>query len=221
MGAGREQSSEGVSRAVVLSALQQAGRALTVTEVAATVQLSIATTRFHLNRLETDGQIRSAREQREHQPGRPRMLYTARRPEAVDAGAAYQHLAKLLAEQLISLAGTSGALAAGRRWAELISSELANPGPAGPGDPDRPDRDDVHRIVTVLDDTGFSPRLSGGGARIELHSCPFMELARNRPDVVCTVHLGLIRGLMTGSGDGVRMRMVLDGSGPCIIRLAA
>ena len=149
------------------------------------------------------------------------MLYTARRPEAVDAGAAYQHLAKLLAEQLISRAGTSGALAAGRRWAELISSEPAHPDQIVPSESGQPDRDDVHRIVTVLDDTGFSPRLNGGGARIELHSCPFMELARSRSDVVCTMHLGLIRGLMTGSGDGVRMRVVLDGSGPCIVRLAA
>jgi predicted ArsR family transcriptional regulator len=29
---------------------------------------------------------------------------------------------------------------------------------------------------------------------MRIHHCPFIELARQRPDVVCTLHLGLLRG---------------------------
>lgn len=206
----------------MLAILHQAGRPLTVMEVADAVRLSIATTRFHLNRLEADGQIRSEREPRAHLPGRPRTLYTARRPEAVDAGIAYRQLAGLLAEQLLNLTGSTGALAAGRRWAELISTE-SGPGPSA--ETGRPGRNDVDRIVRLLDESGFSPQLvngsSGEGAQIELHTCPFLELAKDRSEVVCTVHLGLVRGLLPGSGEEVRVKAVLDGSGPCLIRLAA
>jgi predicted ArsR family transcriptional regulator len=216
----RERSSQEASHDLVLAVLRQATGAMTVRQVAAAVELSIATTRFHLTRLESAGLIRSGREQREHRPGRPRVLYTARRAEAVDAGAAYRHLAGVLAEQLMAVAGTAGALDAGRAWAERLSSGAEVPSDdraVVEGPPDATDR-----IVRLLDDTGFTPTLSADRRLIELHSCPFMSLAEERADVVCTVHLGLIQGLLTNRpGQDVRVRPVLDGSGPCLVELPA
>jgi predicted ArsR family transcriptional regulator len=33
---------------------------------------------------------------------------------------------------------------------------------------------------------------------IELHACPFRSVAERHPDVVCSLHLGLIRGALEG-----------------------
>src|SRR3954447_6383415 len=227
MAQGREQD-EGTSHALVLTTLRQAGAAMTVQQVATAVRLSIATVRFHLGRLEADGLIRSEREQRAHRPGRPRVLYTARPAEAVEAGAAYRQLAGVLAQQLIAVAGTGGALDAGRLWAGRLT--FGTPATAGSGlqvdsaDPRHPDpqiANPTDRVVRHLDETGFSPRVSGDRRRIELHSCPFMELAQDHADTVCTVHLGLIQGLIAEYGRSVRVRPVLDGSDPCIVELPA
>ena len=32
------------------------------------------------------------------------------------------------------------------------------------------------------------------GRRLRLHHCPFREVAEHRPDIVCAIHLGLMRG---------------------------
>ncbi|MFC8422671.1 ArsR family transcriptional regulator, partial [Streptomyces sp. NPDC057236] len=32
------------------------------------------------------------------------------------------------------------------------------------------------------------------GRRLRLHHCPFREVAERRPDIVCAIHLGLMRG---------------------------
>ena len=207
MTSGREPD-ERTSHALVLTTLRQAGEAMTVQQVAETVHLSVATARFHLRRLEAGGLIRAESEQQPHRPGRPRVLYTARPPEAVDAGAAYRLLADVLADQLMAVAGPDGARAAGHRWADRIASGAE---PADAAD----------RIVRLLDETGFTPALSGDRRRIELHTCPFMTLAQDRADTVCTVHLGLIQGLIAESGGAVRVRPVLDGSGPCVVELPA
>ena len=57
----------------------------------------------------------------------------------------------------------------------------------------------LERVVRMLDDIGFRPELAPGGAEIRLRHCPFHELARDRQEVVCGIHLGLIRGLCSSS----------------------
>ena len=49
------------------------------------------------------------------------------------------------------------------------------------------------RVVRMLDEIGFDPEVSADGQAILLHRCPFHELASDRPDIVCAIHLGLIR----------------------------
>jgi predicted ArsR family transcriptional regulator len=58
----------------------------------------------------------------------------------------------------------------------------------------------VERVVKLLDDIGFQPELTPDGRAILLHHCPFHELARSQPDVVCNVHLGLLRGALQQLG---------------------
>ena len=52
--------------------------------------------------------------------------------------------------------------------------------------------------MATLDDIGFAPEpvTAGRQRRILLHHCPFREAAEEHREVVCTIHLGLMRGLL-------------------------
>jgi predicted ArsR family transcriptional regulator len=52
----------------------------------------------------------------------------------------------------------------------------------------------VH-VNAVFAELGFDPDLARDGDRLEirLHACPFRAVAATNPDVVCSVHLGLLR----------------------------
>ena len=67
----------------------------------------------------------------------------------------------------------------------------------------------MEKLVNLLDDLGFAPEADAGGAEISLRHCPFLEIARARPEVICPVHLGLMQGAMMAWGapvtvDGLR-----------------
>jgi predicted ArsR family transcriptional regulator len=55
-------------------------------------------------------------------------------------------------------------------------------------------------VVDLLERLGFAPSTEPLGDRIYLHACPFAELARRTPTVVCGVHLGLLRGAVDRLG---------------------
>ncbi|MDT3441388.1 MULTISPECIES: metalloregulator ArsR/SmtB family transcription factor [unclassified Pseudofrankia] len=63
-------------------------------------------------------------------------------------------------------------------------------------------RQPVARLVRLLDDLGFAPEPPGVGVdagsdlRVRLRHCPFLELAETRAQVVCPVHLGVMRGAL-------------------------
>lgn len=176
----------------MLAALQDAGRPLDVTEVAGLVGLHVNTARFHLDRLVEAGAALREVERRE-QPGRPRMLYQAR-PDATRAGARSYHL---LAEILTSFVAAQvpqparAAESAGREWGRYLAGR--------PGPFERVTAAVATRhLVDALDGLGFAPeaKTAGGKRQILLHHCPFRETAEEHRDVVCSVHLGLMRGML-------------------------
>jgi predicted ArsR family transcriptional regulator len=63
----------------------------------------------------------------------------------------------------------------------------------------------VKQIVTTLSELGFAPEDQHDGNRIliRLHDCPFRDVARTRGDVVCSVHLGIMRGMAEELGGSV------------------
>ncbi len=142
--------------------------------------LHVTTTRFHLGHLEEAGLVR-AEPALEKQRGRPRLFYSATNHESPDARAQTQ-LLSVLATSLAERASDRGrahAIEAGRRWADQIMPVILEP--------------DHHRhaLVEVLTDLGFEPVSDEGG--IDLRSCPFREAASNDPQVVCSVHEGLVQ----------------------------
>ncbi len=152
----------------------------------------VTTVRYHLEALEGAGLVERHVE-RAGAPGRPRLLYTAG-PDT-DRLSGDRQLAGVLAGALAADPATGAAWAegAGRRWADQLL-------PAGGAGAAPPAWDDATRRVGALfADVGFEPVLVDEPhlRRFELHACPFRELAAAHPDVVCTVHLGLLRGALS------------------------
>jgi len=80
---------------------------------------------------------------------------------------------------------------AGREWGRYLGE--------GPPPFTRVDADEATgRLVSAMEDIGFAPEAVTRGRRrkVLLHRCPFREVAQERPEVVCSIHLGLMNGLL-------------------------
>ena len=182
-----------------------------VDELRAALGLSANAVRFQLARLVACGAVRE-----EHPPatgpGRPPVAYRAVPEEAVDDAAAYRSLARMLGDALGTLAAPEQVAEVGERWAR--HRQLP---PTPDVDPSTPQE----RVVTLLDDLGFAPELADDGRTVALHRCAYSQLAVEQPQVVCGLHLGMVRGAIGDQADDVRVGLtpVLDGSGPCLVHL--
>ena len=63
----------------------------------------------------------------------------------------------------------------------------------------------IDEVVRLHEEYGFRPELrrAKSGQEIVLKRCPFQELATTYPAVICSVHLGLVRGALAELGTGV------------------
>jgi len=192
----------GASRVAVLEVLRSSDGPMDVPAIAELVGLHGNTVRSHLDQLveaglvESDVQVRTT-------PGRPRLLFCAVTAPAAKTEGSYKLLAEILAKGIHDGEPEPGSVAAeaGRRWGHEI--ELRGGLSAEPIDSVRA----VARVVALLGDVGFAPTIGEvrgpgpGEARdtatvIEVHACPFYDVAREHPDVICAVHLGLIQGAL-------------------------
>jgi predicted ArsR family transcriptional regulator len=177
------------ARRQVLDALRDSPVPLDAAAVAATLGLHVTTARFHLDQLAVAG-LAQRSTIAEHRRGRPRVLFAP-------AGAARDEDSReQLIEVLASAIGGSDdgmqeSLRAGRRWADEI-------GAPDPGDP-------AGGLIEVLDRLGFAPDPDPDAATIRLRACPFRSAAREHPEVVCTVHRGLVERLLDGTGSEPRL----------------
>lgn len=143
------------------------------------------TVRGHLEHLRADGFVTRDAAPAEGR-GRPAWLWRAH----LDASAApYAALAGVLAE---SLARTSAdpvaeAREAGRCWGQ----DLANAQAPGTSDP-------RGAVVSAMREAGFEPHDTG--AEVLLRRCPLIEAAVKHPSIVCSVHLGMVDGVLDATG---------------------
>lgn len=167
---------------------------MTIADLAALCELHVTTVRFHLAALTGAGLV-SAEPERNPVRGRPRQLYQAvDRPEPDRQGdSGYEQLARVLATHWASAAAddpTARAEAAGRAWALDDLTDI-------PGTP-RSIEAAASIVTTLFAEMGFDPELESSPEelRIRLHACPFESVARHSPNVVCALHLGLLRGIL-------------------------
>jgi predicted ArsR family transcriptional regulator len=209
----------GRSRADVLDVLRAADGQLGVREVAQRVGLHSNTARFHLEALVEAGMAVRRAEDREV-PGRPRIGYRA----VTDSPAGGRRY-RLLAEMLTSLiAGTmlapgKAAEETGREWGAYLAEQP-------PPYQRLTAAESVARLTAIMTELGFAPQPGAGDAgqyRLDLQHCPFREVAERHQDVICSLHLGMMRGALT------RMRAPLGADrldpfvepGLCVARLTA
>lgn len=199
------------SRVEILHVLQGAEDALSAERVAAAVGLHLNTTREHLERLVAAGFLERQPEVRATR-GRPRILY---RVVDRDAGATLDerlraHLLSVLAEGYGKHVDEPDVVAEGigRAWAQGL-------GPAGAAD-------QLAALEMHLEDLGMRPEVQLDPLQIHLHRCPFEDLARQRSDVVCSVHLGVARGVLAHHEGPVVAERLEPFVGPqhCILHLA-
>ena len=191
--ASEDTSPLGRSRADVLDMLRAAGSPLGVREVAQRMGLHPNTARFHLEALVEAGLAVRETEDRE-MPGRPRIGYRT----AAD-GPAGRRRYRLLAEMLTSLiAGTmpepgSAAEEAGREWGAYLTEQP-------PPYQRLTAAEALAKLTAIMEEPGFAPQAEagdgGGQYRLCLRQCPFREVAQHHRDVICSLHLGLMRGAL-------------------------
>jgi len=178
----------GRSRARVLDVLRAAGSPLGVLQVADRTGLHPNTARFHLDALVEAG-LASRAPQARSAPGRPSITY-----QATGGGPAGKRRYRLLAQMLTSLITgmlpqpERAATEAGREW----GAYLTEPSPPYR----RPDAGEaIEKLAAVMAELGFAPQTEADGPqyRLRLHECPFLEVARQHQDVVCSLHLGSCR----------------------------
>jgi len=216
--AAEDASPLGRSRSDVLDMLRAAEGPLGVREVAARMGLHQNTVRFHLEALVEAGLAVRETEDRET-PGRPRIGYRA----AADAPNGRRRY-RLLAEMLTTLiAGTmpspgQAAEEAGREWGSYLTEQ--------PAPYQRlTTEESVAKLTAIMTEIGFAPQAeaNGGQYQLRLLQCPFREVAQQHKEVICGLHLGLMRGALTTMRATVRADRLepFVEPGLCVARLSA
>ncbi|NJP45338.1 helix-turn-helix transcriptional regulator [Actinacidiphila epipremni] len=191
-------------RRAVAEAVRAAGRPVDVTELARRLGVHANTVRFHLDALLAEGAV-TRRTEPPSGRGRPRTVY-AHVPGMDRSGPrGYLLLARLLVAHLTAQPRTA-AEAAGHAWGAQLAAPPAVPSggppaepPGGPSESPAGPGEAARRLADVLAGIGFAPDVESA-RRIRLRHCPFLELAEENGRVVCSVHLGLMRGALAAMG---------------------
>jgi predicted ArsR family transcriptional regulator len=181
------------TRYAIYLELARSPRPLATSEVAETLGLHPNTVRPHLERMREVGLL-DARADVSGAVGRPQKLYslTADAPSLGLEPPVFPMLARMLLA-LVAEAGLDGEAAAdaGRGEGRRIAHRRS--GASGPC---------IDAAVRMLDELGFDPARvdEGDGSTVAFTHCPFADLAETQPDVVCSLHRGLLEGFVDEVG---------------------
>jgi predicted ArsR family transcriptional regulator len=182
--------------------LRLSGRPVPVRELAARLGLHANTIRPHLRRLVDAGLVASETRRGTSAVGRPQTVYTAVEMDNTE-GRDYRLLADILATLTTGTRARTGAEALAREWGDyLMTRHAPPPGARRPGP-------NLAALREALAQAGFDPRFRRRGNRsveIALRGCPFRDLLEEHRELVCTVHRGLLEGMLEGSRPRLHLR---------------
>ncbi len=176
------------------------------------------TIREHLDALVDEG-LATRYQMTEHVRGRPAWIY--RNAEQTEISE-YAGLASALAGAIIrgSRNPVVDAMEAGIAWApELIRNSQVD------SDPKQRSSIAVRRkIVLLLGQLGFAPKHNADLTKTKLTQCPLLDAARQHPNVICNVHLGIVRGALAEFGADAKSVNKADlepfsEPGACLLRM--
>ncbi len=209
------------TRYAIYLELARSPRPITTAEVASSLSLHANTVRPHLERMRDVGLVDVAVGGR-GDVGRPQHRYSLA-PGAPSLGLEPPTV-PLLARMVLAMAKRLDASDAdaeavgieeGRARAKLANSELSS----------------LEALVNDLDRLGFDPIVTDdprseviddARAVISFGNCPFSDLAREHPDLVCGLHKGMVDGFVGDFGDAdVEEFCTLVNRTPCRVTVSA
>ena len=180
------------ARARVLEFLQAQAEPVGTAHVASVLGLHDNTARLHLDGLVASGLATRVTAQPKGR-GRPAMLFSSGLAQELDPRVRdYAHLAAALATVVAQRSAdpAGDARAAGQRWGEeMVAGKRPRSAIAARTE-----------VVAILDDLGFDPQADARVRSVALRRCPLLDVAREHPEVVCQVHLGLVSGALQRMG---------------------
>jgi predicted ArsR family transcriptional regulator len=181
------------TRYAIYLELARAPAPLATAQIADTLGLHPNTVRPHLDRMREVGLLEVITDA-QGAVGRPQHRYSLA-PDAPSLGfepAAYPVLARMLLRLAATAAlPASDAIDAGREHGAVAATA-------------RPAGTCAEALTQELAALGFDPEsvVDDDGATIAFTRCPFRELAEANPDLVCSLHRGLVEGFASARGDG-------------------
>lgn len=202
------------TRYAIYLELARSPRPLSTADVAETLGLHANTVRPHLERMRDVGLLESRPDTR-GAVGRPQKLYSisADAPSLGLEPPVFPMLARMLLSMAV-VAGFDGdaALDASRPEGRRLAHRAG------------PTSSPIDSTMRMLDELGFDPaRIDETEAvNVAFTHCPFGELAEAQPEIVCSLHRGLLEGFVDEVG-GLRVDSFSDLSHrlPCRARLCS
>ncbi len=180
-------------RDIVLQTLRDSAQPRSIISLAEELDVHPNTVRFHIESLLDSGRIEQLTSDT-GAPGRPPTLFRVRKQMDPDGPTNYRLLATILAGYLADTTQDPDVRATelGRAW-----------GPTLVGTPPRRTMSkgtSVVRLVELLTDLGFKPETPLGRRtqHIRLRHCPFHDVVGTYGTLICSVHLGLMQGALSG-----------------------
>jgi predicted ArsR family transcriptional regulator len=177
------------------------GRPVSVRELSTRLSLHPNTLRPHLRRLEEVGLV--AEEVRKGtRVGRPQTLYSVVERDAKE-GRDYRLLAEILAGLMTGTRARERARALAREWGFYLVTQ-GRPKPSTK----QPARRNRAVLQEAMAEAGFDPRFRRKGRQmveVSLRDCPFRDLVEDHRDLICSVHQGLVEGMLEGLKPPLRL----------------
>jgi predicted ArsR family transcriptional regulator len=192
-----------VSRVRILDLLRGSHASLDVLQIAEQSDLHPNTVRFHLKILVNARLACCRTDPRRGTSGRPRLLYAAS-TDHIDT--LHQHGYQLLADIFASYLAANSTIATGLPEEAGRAFARRHRRPSQPFAEVSSD-EAVRQVIAIFTELGFQPELVSHGPhhRILLHACPFRALATKHPDIVCAVHLGLLKQTLANLSTAVQV----------------
>lgn len=201
------------TRLRILRHLTEAARPVDIEELTRVAEVHHNAVRSHLHRLVEAG-LAVESVQRRIGRGRPRLQYTAgaTASQRLRGVTGYEELARSLSRTIV---GHRSPREQGAADGAAIAANLA---------PELTD-DPVAAIEHWARAQGFAPRVEADPddpavVDVHIHACPYADVAKESPEVVCALHLGMAEGLAIATGGRVEGLEVRDPvQAGCVLRV--
>jgi predicted ArsR family transcriptional regulator len=195
------------TRRLLYECVAAAARPLSRDEAAAATGIGRSLAAYHLDKLAEHGLLEAgyARAPGRTGPGagRPAKRYSRAPREFVARTPPRDY--RLLAELLVDAASDETVLDAVQESARVAGERIgAKARSAGAG------------LDEILAQRGYEPEHTPESP-LRLRNCPFADLARRCPDVVCTINLALLQGIVDGAGVPARAELRPDDDACCVV----